>query len=51
MQKLQTLACDALGFGCIAVRGSLSIPAWERRNWPAEYAGAAVRASVFLRIV
>ena len=51
MQKLQTLACDALGFGRIAVRGSLSIPAWERRNWPAEYAGAAVRASVFLRIV
>ena len=51
MQKLQALSCDALGFGRIAVRVSLSIPAWERRNWPAEYAGAAVRASVFLRIV
>ena len=43
--RLRAASCDAAGFGRIAIRESIDIPAWEARNWPDEYDRLGVRVS------
>lgn len=51
LQRLQTLNCDAVGFGKIAVRGSLTIGEWERRNWKLSYPSLPVRVTAQVRLL
>ena len=32
--RLQSVGCDALGFGCAAVREYATLQAWQRGDWP-----------------
>ena len=48
--RLRAASCDAAGFGRIAIRKSIDIPAWEKRNWPDEYDHLGVRVSADVRI-
>ena len=49
--RLRAASSDAVGFGRIAVRKSIDIPAWEARNWPAEYERLGVRVSAEVKII
>lgn len=51
IRKLQSMESDALGFGELAIRGSLDIPSWEARNWPLLYAQSPVRVTVRARVL
>ena len=42
---LRACESDAVGFGRLAIRKSLTIPEWESRNWPDEYTRLPVRVS------
>ncbi len=48
--RLRAASCDAVGFGRIAIRKHLDIPAWEERNWPEEYEQLGVRVSAEVKI-
>lgn len=50
IEKLQGMGSDALGYGELAVRRSVDIPAWERAGWRQAYASAQVRAAVKVKI-
>lgn len=49
--RLRAASSDAVGFGRIAVRKSIDIPAWEARNWPDEYERLGVRVSAEVKII
>ena len=49
--RLRAASSDAVGFGRIAVRKSIDIPAWEARNWPDEYERLGVRVSAQVKII
>ncbi len=48
--KLRAASSDAVGFGRIAVRRSLTIDEWEAQNWPLQYESRPVRVSAHVRI-
>ena len=49
--RLRAASCDAAGFGRIAIRKSIDIPAWEQRNWPDEYERLGVRVSAEVSVL
>lgn len=49
--RLRAASCDAVGFGRIAIRKSVDIPAWEARNWPEEYENLGVRVSADVKML
>ena len=48
--RLRAASSDAVGFGRIAIRKHLDIPAWEARNWPDEYERLGVRVSAEVHV-
>ena len=46
LRRLQTLGCDALGFGCMAVRQYDTLAAWLQCGWPERFCQAQVRVEV-----
>lgn len=46
LARLQGIGCDALGFGCQAVRNYPTLPAWLQSDWPQRYRQAAIRVDV-----
>ena len=51
LQRLQAASCDAVGFGRIAVRSALDVPAWEARRWPEEYERLSARVTADIRLL
>lgn len=51
LQRLQAMGSDAVGFGRIAVRRSLTIPQWESLNWKLTYASLPVRVTAHVRLL
>jgi len=49
LKKLQTMGCDALGFGDRAVRGCLTNADWERMDFKRLYREADIRVFISLR--
>ena len=49
--RLRAASCDAVGFGRIAIRKSIDIPSWERRNWPLEYETLGVRVTANVTVL
>ena len=49
LRRLQTLGCDALGFGCAAVRQYDTLAAWLQSGWPERFCQADVRVEVDAR--
>ncbi|MBQ9943010.1 MAG: hypothetical protein IJO67_01480 [Clostridia bacterium] len=50
LRKLQSLRCDALGFGGRHMRRFATVQAWENFNWREKYARADVQVDVQLRL-
>ena len=50
IQKLQSLRCDALGFGSLAVRRFLTVPEWEGFHFREKYTTATVHTLVQLQM-
>lgn len=50
LQRLQAMGSDAVGFGRIAVKRSLTISEWEGSNFALAYAGAPVRVTAEVRL-
>lgn len=46
LRKLQSGGCDALGYGCLAVRRYKTSFEWAADDWPARYRKADVRVEV-----
>ena len=46
LARLQGIGCDALGFGCQAVRDYPTLPAWLQSDWPQRYRQASIRVDV-----
>ena len=46
LRRLQEAGCDALGFGCEAVRGYGTLESWLQSEWTARYRGAAIRIKI-----
>ena len=46
IRTLQSGGCDALGYGCIAVRTYKTAFEWDAADWPARYQNADVRVEV-----
>jgi len=46
LRKLQAGGCDALGYGCIAVREYRTMFDWAAADWPKRYQAAGVRVEV-----
>lgn len=46
LRRLQALGCDALGFGCVAVRAYDTLAAWLQSGWPERFRRAEVRVEV-----
>ena len=46
LHRLQSVGCDALGFGCAAVQGFSTLPEWLASGWPQRYAGADIQVVV-----
>ncbi|MBQ7454979.1 MAG: hypothetical protein IJS53_00930 [Clostridia bacterium] len=49
LRRLQSAGCDALGFGCEAVRAYATLDGWLASNWPARYAAADVAVELDAR--
>lgn len=49
--RLRAAESDAIGFGRLAIRKSLTIPQWEAQNWPAEYIRLPVRVSAEVKVL
>ena len=49
IKKLQSVGCDALGYGCLAVRGYDTLYEWNAAGWPARYRSADVRVELDAR--
>lgn len=48
---LRACESDAVGFGRLAIRKSLTISEWETRNWPLEYTRLPVRVSAEVKVL
>lgn len=48
---LRACESDAVGFGRLAIRKSLTIFEWETRNWPLEYTRLPVRVSADVKVL
>jgi len=46
LRKLQSGGCDALGFGCVAVRRYSTFFEWASAAWPSRYQNADIRVEV-----
>lgn len=46
LSTLQSMQCDALGFGSMAVRDYLTLDDWENSRWKETYAAAQVKADI-----
>lgn len=46
IQKLQSASCDALGYGCVAVREYKTLFDWTQSDWKSRYSDMPVRVSV-----
>lgn len=46
IKKLQAASCDALGYGCVAVRKYLTLFDWAQSGWESRYKAAQVRVEV-----
>ena len=46
LDRLQALGCDALGFGCMAVRRYGTLAAWLQSGWPERFCQARVSVTV-----
>lgn len=44
--RLQALGCDALGFGCMAVRRYDTLAAWLQSGWPERFCQARISVTV-----
>lgn len=51
LQRLTVMESDAVGFGRIAMRRSLTIQDWERLNWKQVYAQSPVRVTAHVRLL
>ncbi len=51
LMRLQAMESDAVGFGKLAVRKSLTIDAWMRANWPLDYPQRPVRIIADVRLL
>ena len=51
LQRLTAIQSDAVGFGRIAMRRSLTIQDWERLNWKQLYARSPVRVTAHVRLL
>ena len=49
ISHLQSISCDGIGFGNVAVKYFLTIPDWEAFNWRSQYIQAAVQAEVIVQ--
>ena len=49
LQRLAAIQSDAVGFGRIAMRRSLTIQDWERQNWKQMYAQSPIRVTAHVR--
>ena len=46
LRRLQAAGCDALGFGCSAVRSYATLPEWLQSGWRARFREAPLRVEV-----
>ncbi len=46
IRKLQAASCDALGYGCVAVREYLTLFDWAQSGWDSRYKAADVQVEV-----
>lgn len=46
LSKLQSVGCDALGFGCVAARRFRDMHTWRAYDWPSRYAQAQIGVHV-----
>ncbi len=49
IKKLQSVGCDALGYGSLAVRSYDTLYQWQASAWPERYRDAEVRVEVSVR--
>jgi len=49
--RLRAANSDAVGFGRLAIRKSLTVPQWEAQNWPDEYDRLPVRVSAEVKVL
>lgn len=50
IERLQVMDSDAIGFGHVAVRRSLTIQAWQASGWMKRYAAAPVRVTAEVQL-
>lgn len=46
IRKLQSASCDALGYGCVAVRDYLTLFDWAQSGWNSRYKAADVKVEI-----
>lgn len=49
--RLRAASSDAIGFGRLAIRKSLTVKSWEAQNWPLVYERLPVRVSAKVRVL
>ena len=49
--RLRAARSDAVGFGRLAIKNCLTIPEWQKANWPLEYERLPVRVSADVRVL
>ena len=49
--RLRAAGSDAVGFGRLAIRKSLTISEWERQKWPVVYETLPVRVSADVKVL
>ena len=50
LERLRAMGSDAVGFGKIAVKNSLTIAQWERFDWKTHYTGRPIRVTAQVRL-
>ena len=50
LERLRAMGSDAVGFGKIAVKSSLTIAQWERFDWKTHYTGRPIRVTAQVRL-
>lgn len=51
IERLQAMESDAIGFGSIAVRRTLTIDQWERAGWRTDYPQRSVQVTAYVRLL
>ena len=51
LTRLQSLGCDAAGFGRLAIQSCLTIEEWTHANWPIDYAKRPVRVTARVQLL